>query len=713
MRNFWLLVSTVLLLSLPAPAQNNQLTLSDIITNSDLYPDRLNQLSWVPDREAYAYVSEDDSLVVYDLKREELRVWLPLERLNRYLPDSTEGLKRFPQIRWHTASTFSFIAGGIVWSYTAGRDSLNAQIRVPGEAQHLHYTDQFHYAYVKDFNLFVGKGMEAPKQITRDGSREIAYGIAAYRSEFGIREGIFWEKSGKRLAFYRIDQTAIPDYPLTDYSQIPAQTQWINYPMNGDSSQLTTVGIYNTQSEKLVYLQTEGPYDQYFTNLTWSPDGNYLYTAQLNRGQDTMQLQQYDGRSGVYIKTLFTETDAQYVEPEHGPIFLPDAEGSFLWFSERDGYQHLYRYDTDGYLQAQLTRGEWNVTAYLGTDKRERYLFVNTTKDSPLMRTIYKVDIEDGEMTRLTGIRGVHYGSISSSGRYLLDRYSNLKTPWRSHIIDTRNGEIEKVVHESANPLAAYDMPDMELVTLQAKDGTDLYGRLIKPADFSPNKKYPAIIYVYGGPHVQLVRESWLGNAQLFLYYLAQQGYVVFTLDSRGSAGRSLAFEQAIFRNMGTLEVADQTLVGAAYLKEQPWVDDDRIGVHGWSYGGFMTLSMLLRQPDQFKVGVAGGPVTDWRMYEVMYGERYMDHRKDNPQGFENSRLHNYVEALEGKRVLILHGLQDDVVLPQHSMTFIREAIKAGQQVDFFPYPSHPHNVRGKDRVHLLEKITDYFNTHL
>jgi dipeptidyl-peptidase-4 len=329
-----------------------------------------------------------------------------------------------------------------------------------------------------------------------------------------------------------------------------------------------------------------------------------------------------------------------------------------------------------------------------------------------LDQTHYQIKLKDGVMTRLGSAEGVHSGMLHPSGNYLIDAYSQPAIPNQIDLLETRKGTSMHNLHTAANPLAGYTMPTVEMVTLQAQDGTTLYGRIIKPANFSASKKYPAIIYVYGGPHLQLIRNSWLHNANLFLYYLAQQGYVVFTLDSRGSDGRGRDFEQALFRQMGSVEVEDQA-IGANYLKKLPYVDGNRVGVHGWSYGGFMTMSMLLKKPDLFSVGVAGGPVTDWRMYEIMYGERYMDRIQENPEGFASSNLSAYVEKLEGKRLLIIHGLQDDVVLPAHAMNFMEAALKKRQHVDFFPYPGHAHNVRGRDRIHLYEHIVDYFDRHL
>jgi dipeptidyl-peptidase-4 len=291
-----------------------------------------------------------------------------------------------------------------------------------------------------------------------------------------------------------------------------------------------------------------------------------------------------------------------------------------------------------------------------------------------------------------------------------MDNFSSTSNPREIRLIDA-NGSIKEILHKSKNPLVDYKLGEMEIGKLKGKSGDDLYYRVFKPIDFNPNKKYPVVVYLYNGPHLQLITNRWLGGANLWYQYMAQQGYVVFSIDGRGSADRGFEFESSIFRNCGEHEMIDQ-LTGVNWLKEQAWVDTNRMGIHGWSYGGFMTTSMMSRHPGVFKVGVAGGPVIDWSLYEVMYTERYMDTPEENPLGYAKTNLKNHLDSLQGK-LLMIHGGLDDVVLWQHSLQYLESAVKKGVQLDYFVYPHHKHNVRGRDRIHLYEKVSNYFFDHL
>ncbi len=502
----------------------------------------------------------------------------------------------------------------------------------------------------------------------------------------------------------------VADYPLVDIDPEIAEVQNIKYPMAGHASHHVTLGVYNLESQETVFMKTGEPKEQYLTSVTWDPSGDFIYIALLNRDQNHLKLNKYNASTGDLVKTLFEEKSDKYVEPEHHLFFEESRPEQFLWMSERDGYQHLYLYTTDGDMVKQITSGDWVVTDYLGIDKKGKTVFITGTKDSPIEQNIYSVDIRTGKTTRLSPDHGTHNGIVSYSGEYVIDSYSSTEMA-REYKILTKGGSVAQILLTDADPLKEYNLGEMSIFTLKADDGSDLYCRLIKPSNFEEGKKYPVFFYVYGGPHSQLVNDSWLGAAGIFQNYMAQQGYVVFTMDNHGTAQRGRDFEQAIFRNLGDLEIADQ-LKGVEYLKSLDFVDADRMGIDGWSYGGFMTVSMMLKQPGVFKAASAGGPVIDWKYYEVMYGERYMDTPETNPEGYKNAALTNYVDQLEGD-LLILQGTMDPTVVWQNSLSFIKKCVDQGKQVEYFVYPGHGHNVRGKDRVHMYEKIRLFFDEKL
>jgi dipeptidyl-peptidase-4 len=480
--------------------------------------------------------------------------------------------------------------------------------------------------------------------------------------------------------------------------------------MAGMTSHEVTLGIYDVGSARTRFLKTGKPADQYLTCVTWGPNERYVYIAVLNRGQDHMKMNQYDVRTGNLVKTLFEEKSDKYVEPEDDLVFLKTNPEQFIWISERDGYRHLYLYSTSGELVKQLTSGDWVVRNFLGLGPKDKYAYFTATKESPLNSDVYAVELKSGEIVKISEKNGNHYAYLNKNGKYFIDIYSDTITT-REYSIASTKGKVMQVLKKSENPMADYDLGKMKIFTIKADDGTDLYCRMITPPGFDPTKRYPVLVYVYGGPHAQLVTNSWMGGASMFLYYMAQEGYIIFTLDNRGSAHRGRDFEQTIHRKMGTIEVEDQA-TGVAYLKTLSYVDAERIGVNGWSYGGFMTISLMLKEADDFKVGVCGGPVTDWKYYEVMYGERYMDTPEENPEGYEEASLLNHADKLEGD-LLIIHGTHDPVVVWQHSLDLIDKFIKAGKQVDYFVYPGHGHGVGGKDRLHLNKKMAKYFFDNL
>lgn len=558
-------------------------------------------------------------------------------------------------------------------------------------------------------NLYISNSQRDSIPITFNKDEGIVSGQAVSRYEFGISKGTFWSNDSRKIAFYVKDEREVSDYDLIDYAPIPAAPSPVKYPMAGKTSEIVKVKVYNLKNKKTIELATDIPRGDYITSVTWTEKDKAILLGHVDRSQNNFQLVKYDAASGKKEAVLFSEFNDKYVEPEHAPYILKGKKGQFLWFSERDGFNHLYRYSADGKLMNQVTIGEKVMSKILHVDLVNEIVYVQGT-DSPLETVVYSVPLKGGEMTRVTSEEGVHRATFCSNGKYFIDTYSSIESPRVVKVKDIRGRELNQLL-SAEDPLAGKKIGQTEVYTIPAEDGTDLYCRMIKPSDFDASKKYPALVYVYNGPHVQLIRNSWLGGASLWMHYMAERGYLIFTLDGRGSKARGLEFEQAVHRQLGILETKDQ-MTGVSHLKSLPYVDSEKMAIHGWSFGGFMTLNLMLREPGTFQVGVAGGAVTDWRFYEAMYTERYMDEPKDNPDGYEQSRVIGLAGQLEGDLMLV-HGTSDDVVVPQHCMVMLNSFINADKQVDLFLYPGHKHNVRGADRVHLMTKILDYIEEKL
>ena len=550
------------------------------------------------------------------------------------------------------------------------------------------------------------------KQLTTDGSREIVYGESVHRNEFGINSGLFWSNDGQKLAFYRMDQSMVTDYPQVDLFPPEAAYEPDKYPMAGMTSHKVTVGVYDLNTQKTIYLQAGDPTDRYFTNISWSPDSKIIYMFELNRKQNDCRLVSYNATSGAKIAEIYRETSDKYVEPQVPIQFLPWDENKFIMQSQKDGYNHLYLMDKNGKELKQLTKGNWVITEVEGFNKKTQSIIILSNEKNPLQRNLYAVNIKTGNRLLLDrGIGVANSIQLSSSGQLAVEKFSAPDIPRIIELVNTTNGKRHELL-VAEDPWNAYQQPIFENGSIKAADDTtELYFRMVKPHDFDPTKKYPTVVYVYGGPHAHNVEASWHWASRSWETYMAQKGYILFVLDNRGSEDRGRDFEQATFHQLGQIEMQDQ-MKGIEYLRSLPYVNMDRLGVHGWSFGGFMTISLMTNYPDVFKVGVAGGPVIDWKWYEVMYGERYMGTPQDNPEGYAKSSLIDKAKNLKGK-LQIITGYNDNTVVPQHCLSFLDACVKAGTQPDFFAYPGEGHNMRGHASVHLHERITQYFEDYL
>lgn len=584
-------------------------------------------------------------------------------------------------------------------------------MRVQGESHNDFSFASKAEAYVKDWNLYVRTADGKDLQVSTDGTRELQYGQSVHRDEFGIHKGTFWSPKGNRLAFYRMDQSMVTDFPLVDINHRVAQLAPEKYPMAGMTSHKVTVGVYNPQTQKTIYLKAGDPTDRYFTNIAWSPDEKTIYMFELPRTQDKAELVSYDAQTGERKSVLYTETNERYVEPCNPIVFLPWDASKFVMQSRKDGYNHLYLFSADGKQLKQLTKGKYEVIDVLGFNTKTKSIIYKSNANNPIQYSHYSVNVNTGKSILLDAGQGTHYASLSANGAYLLDRWSSPKT-FREYDLVSTSKVVQTTLHSDADPWKEYSVPQITSGTIKAADGvTDLYYRLVKPVGFDPNKKYPTVVYVYGGPHAHNVEASWNYQTRPWEIYMAQRGYVIFVVDNRGSENRGFAFESCTHRHLGDNEMKDQ-MEGVKFLKSLPYVDANRIGVHGWSFGGFMTTNLMLTYPDVFKVGVAGGPVIDWKYYEVMYGERYMDTPQENPEGYASSSLLNKAKNLKG-RLQIIVGYNDRTCVLQHSMSFLRACEDAGTQPDYFVYPGDDHNMMGHDMVHLHERITRYFDDYL
>lgn len=697
MRNLALIIlSFVLTTQLHAQKKTFDLKES-VLKQRALSPTRLNNFQWVPETDQYTICSADwKSIQLSAVSSEKSTELLTIDALNKALGTK---FAHFAYSSWVSKDVLQVSDGGSVfalYNVVTKTGSIHT-IAENGDNAHFHAASK-QLAYTIDNNLYVDGGA-----VTKNKDKNIVSGQTYARSEFGISEGIFWSNSGALLAFYQKDESAVHDYPLLDVNQVPGAVRFIKYPMAGQASEKPKVGIYNVKTKKTVFISPRSGADSYLTNVTFTPSEKYIMVAEVNRDQNHMWLNLYDVK-GTFIRTLWEEANDKWVEPEHPAFFPSNTSDNFVWISEKNGFNNLYYCDIKGTIIKTLTANKFVCKSILAANEDGSKIYYAATGPNPCNTLVYEVDLQ-GNNRLLTIQEGTHRFALAPKGAYYYDAFGSLEVANKEQIM-TLNGKVAKPLYNAVDALMDYEIGTTEIGTLKATDGSALYYRMIRPSNFDPSKKYPVLVYVYGGPHAQMVTNSWLAGANLWMHWLANQGYIVFTLDNRGSGERGFAFESQIHRQLGTVEMEDQ-LTGVNYLKSLSYVDANRMAVHGWSFGGFMTTSLMLRQAGIFNVGVAGGPVIDWKLYEVMYGERYMDRPEQNPDGYKNNALTNYTKNLKGK-LLLIHGTVDDVVVMQHNEVLLKSFIENGVQADYFVYPMHPHNVSGKDRAHLMEKILLY-----
>jgi dipeptidyl-peptidase-4 len=568
-------------------------------------------------------------------------------------------------------------------------------------------------SYLREHNLWaveLARGRE--RQLTRGGTELLREGELdwVYPEELELLTAYWWAPDSSAVAFLEMDESKVTRYPLVDYLQLAAPVELESYPQAGVANPIVRVGVLELSGGETRWMDTGTEQDVYLPRVAWMPDSKHLIIQRLNRAQNQLDVLEADRATGR-TATLFEEKDKYWVNVAGDPIFL-DGGKSFLGTSERDGFRHIYLYSADGKLARQLTRGDWEVSEIAGVDEKAGMVYFLATKKTPLERQLYRVPLGGGEIQQVTREQGTHKVVMAPGAANFLDTFSSSLVPTQQFVIRA-DGTLAAMLNENrVAGIEDYGLAKPAFGELPAGDGSKLNWKMILPPGFTAAKKYPVLVFVYGGPHAQVVTDSWGGARALWLQLMAQKGYIIFSLDNRGSFHRGHAFETPIFHNFGRTELADQ-LSGASYLETQPFVDTARIGILGWSYGGYMTCMAMLRAPEVFKAGFAGAPVTDWRQYDSIYTERYMGLPAENPEGYRDSSPVTFAAGLRGK-LLVAHATGDDNVHFANSLELQEAFVRAGRYAEFIIYAGRGHGVSDAPaQVQMYTRVTQFFLDNL
>lgn len=561
--------------------------------------------------------------------------------------------------------------------------------------------------YVRENNIYVmdlKSGKET--QITSDGAEHIINGKFdwVYEEEFGISDGWRWSPDGKKIAFWRLDENRVPEYTMTEWDSVHLKLVTMRYPKPGDPNSIVKIGVVDLSTLQTTWIDTGTDDNIYLPRMQWAPEKNTLVVERMNREQNTLEVMYADVSTGK-TKTFLTEKSDTWLDEPTEPKFLNN--GTFIWTSDRDGYNHLYLYKNDGTLISQITKGQWEVDNFYGVNEKEKTVYFTSSEVSPMERQIYSIRLDGSKKKQLTKETGSHSANFSPTFEYYIEYFSNVDTPTKVRMM-SGDAKLIRVMEE--NEIAAlkeYQLPKTTFFSFTTSDGQSLNASILKPADFDSTKKYPVLFYTYGGPGSQVVRNSWGGGNYLWYAMLAQKGYLVFMVDNRGTGFRGSKFKKITYHNLGKWEVNDQ-IEGAKYLATLPYVDKDRIGIWGWSYGGYMSCMTILLGADYFKTAIAVAPVTNWKFYDTIYSERYMGTPQSNPDGFKESSPITHVDKLKGN-FLLIHGTSDDNVHFQNSVNLVSALQKANKQFTTMYYPDKNHGIYGGNiRLHLYTLMTNY-----
>ena len=728
------IVYSLFILGKPLAAQEKkQLSLEDIFEEQAFTQYQINGIRWMADGRYYTSVVQDELAYYEHILRYDITTGEVVDTLingANLVPDGEPYALRYNDYELSQDEQKALFATELepiyrrstrayYYIYDLKQDSFRPLDEEGKQSYATFSPDGSKVAFTRDNNLFY-KDLQNDEvyQVTTDGEfNKIINGSTdwVYEEEFGFAKAFYWSTDSRKIAFLTFDESEVTEYNMQVWNELYPEDYRFKYPKAGEDNAAVALSVYHLEDDKIVSVNVGEETDMYIPRVQWTQDPEVLSYIRMNRLQNQMELMHADAGSGE-SEVILAETADTYVDIEYNDqfIYLPDGK-RFLMTSERDGHKHIYLYRMDGALQRQITSGQWEVTELLGLDKERDLIYYVSTEESPLERHLYTINLKGNQKRKLSGESGTYSANFSPSFDYYIQNYSSSQQPLTITSHRAPSGELVEVLEQNLellDTLDQYQMGTKEFFTFRNDQDSLLYGYMIKPADFSPAREYPVLMYVYGGPGSQLVRDSWQGSRDYWFHYLAQQGYIVACVDNLGTGARGRAFKHATYGQMGKLEVQDQ-IAGARYLGRLPFVDPERIGIWGWSYGGYMSSLGLFIGNDVFKSAIAVAPVTNWRFYDTIYTERFLSTPQMNPAGYDAYSPLTHVDKLQGDYLLI-HGTGDDNVHFQNSVMLQDALIAAGKQFDSFFYPNRNHGIYGGNtRLHLFSMMTDFLEENL
>jgi dipeptidyl-peptidase-4 len=712
----------LLMLLAGAGLAQKKFTVEAIYGSRELAGKTVSGVQWMTDGSGFTYFQRDTAAVLkiwkYDFKTKKRSVLIDSKKVEALSEERREKRNYLGNYFWSSdGKSILLPSKNDLYLYEVASGQTRRLTSDSLEERDPQFSpDGRKIAFLKKHNLHVlDIASGQTRQLTTQGEEHILVGKFdwVYEEEFNIRTAFFWSPDSRHLAYFQLDERQVPEFPLTDFIPVHNEYQPMRYPKPGDKNSVVKIGVVSVESSNgnsTRWMDLGGETDVYIPRIKWTNDPQKLSIIRLNRDQNHLELLLADVNTGATEK-IFEEKEVNgWISINDDWRFLKNGK-SFLWLSMADGYSHLYLYDMSGKLIRQITKGSWEVSGVAGVDEKSGTIYFTATEKSPLERHLYKIKLDGSGMVRLSSEAGTHRITMAPDARYYLDGFSSVITPMR-YSLHTNTGALVEVVEPNDIPaLKGYTLSPPIFGTLTTPRGDVLNYWMIKPANFDASKKYPVLTYVYGGPGRQTVTNSWSSYAY-WHQLLADKGYVIFSVDNRGTGARGKAFMMSTYKNLGALEVEDQ-IAAAQWLGSQPYVDAARIGIWGWSYGGYMAASCILKGAEVFKTAVSVAPVTDWRNYDTIYTERYMLTPEKNPEGYKNTAPVNFAKELKGN-LLLVHGLNDDNVHASNALQLAMALQEARKPFSLMIYPRKDHGINGQNtRVHLFNMITDYLLKNL